>query len=151
MRARRHPAVRRSQNPGVGNDRYSVNIIARLLRRCTFCSITEHEGRITQSRSEDRYCRDRGDPRQDARLHRVISDSGSDGHMYRMACKDPKIESSLPPPVVRVSRRLAKIWGTDHIAAHQSVSQRRGAAGIKKVFVAFRTALRTSRCARRNT
>jgi radical SAM superfamily enzyme YgiQ (UPF0313 family) len=51
--------------------RFSVNIMRGCFGGCTFCSITEHEGRIIQSRSRSVHPqRDGRDPRPHARLHR---------------------------------------------------------------------------------
>ena len=76
--------------------RFSVNIMRGCFGGCTFCSITEHEGRIIQSRSED------SDPAEIEEIRDktpgftgIISDlGGPTANMYRLACKDEKIESA---------------------------------------------------------
>jgi radical SAM superfamily enzyme YgiQ (UPF0313 family) len=77
---------------------------------CTFCSITEHEGRIIQSRSEESILREIEAIRDKTPgFTGVISDlGGPTANMYRLACKDPEIESSLPPPELRLSGHLRK-------------------------------------------
>jgi radical SAM superfamily enzyme YgiQ (UPF0313 family) len=47
-----HPVLWRRENPGLGDDPHSVTIMRGCFGGCSFCSITEHEGRIIQSRSE---------------------------------------------------------------------------------------------------
>ena len=49
---RPHPAYGEAKIPAWEMIRFSVNIMRGCFGGCTFCSITEHEGRIIQSRSE---------------------------------------------------------------------------------------------------
>ncbi|NYY76684.1 hypothetical protein DMI62_09240 [Escherichia coli] len=48
-----HPAYGNARIPAYEMIRFSVNIMRGCFGGCSFCSITEHEGRIIQSRSED--------------------------------------------------------------------------------------------------
>ncbi|MFP5404034.1 MAG: YgiQ family radical SAM protein, partial [Gammaproteobacteria bacterium] len=48
-----HPSYGDAKIPAWEMIRFSVNIMRGCFGGCTFCSITEHEGRIIQSRSED--------------------------------------------------------------------------------------------------
>jgi uncharacterized radical SAM protein YgiQ len=103
---------------------------------CTFCSITEHEGRIIQSRSEESVLRE---VRQLSRMDGfsgVLTDlGGPTANMYKMACKDDKIESSC--------RRLSCVHPgicenlvTDHAPLIQLMKKVRSEKGIKRVFIA---------------
>lgn len=48
-----HPSYGKARIPAYEMIRFSVNIMRGCFGGCSFCSITEHEGRIIQSRSED--------------------------------------------------------------------------------------------------
>ena len=88
--------------------KFSVTILRGCFGGCSFCSITEHEGRIIQSRSETSILR------EIERIRDVtpgftgnISDlGGPTANMYRMACKTPRDRGGVPQAVVRVSRHL---------------------------------------------
>ena len=72
--------------------RFSVNIMRGCFGGCTFCSITEHEGRIIQSRSEDSIMREIEEIRDKVQgFTGVISDlGGPTANMYRIGCKSPR-------------------------------------------------------------
>ena len=55
---RPHPAYGEARIPAYEMIRFSVSIMRGCFGGCTFCSITEHEGRIIQSRSEDSVVRE---------------------------------------------------------------------------------------------
>jgi uncharacterized radical SAM protein YgiQ len=80
--------------------RFSVNIMRGCFGGCTFCSITEHEGRIIQSRSEDSVIREIEDIRDKVKgFTGVISDlGGPTANMYRIGCKSPEIEAACRKP-----------------------------------------------------
>ena len=117
--------------------RFSINIMRGCFGGCTFCSITEHEGRIIQSRSEASILKgDRGNPDQDARLHRhhLGPRLGPTANMYRMACKDQKDRIGLPPPFLRVSPASAKTWHRPR-PADPALPQGAGDPGRQKVLI----------------
>src|SRR5690606_8093556 len=91
-----HKAYADQNIPAYEMIRFSVNIMRGCFGGCTFCSITEHEGRIIQSRSEDSIIREIEAIRDTTPgFTGVISDlGGPTANMYRLACKDPEIESS---------------------------------------------------------
>src|SRR3546814_15614385 len=76
--------------------RFSVTIMRGCFGGCTFCSITEHEGRIIQNRSEASILREIEQIRdRTPGFTGVISDiGGPTANMYRMACKDAKIDAA---------------------------------------------------------
>jgi uncharacterized radical SAM protein YgiQ len=116
--------------------RFSINIMRGCFGGCTFCSITEHEGRIIQSRSEASILREIEEIRDKTPgFTGTISDlGGPTANMYRMACKDPKIESSC--------RRLSCVFpgicenlGTDHGPLIRLYRKARAIPGVKKVLI----------------
>jgi uncharacterized radical SAM protein YgiQ len=132
-----HPAYGKARNPAWEMIRFSVNIMRGCFGGCTFCSITEHEGRIIQSRSEDSVVREVEAIRdQTPGFTGNISDlGGPTANMYRLACKDEKIESAC--------RRLSCVYpdicgnlNTDHQPLISLYRRSRALPGIKRVFVA---------------
>ena len=116
--------------------RFSVNIMRGCFGGCTFCSITEHEGRIIQSRSEASILREIEEIRDKTPgFTGIISDlGGPTANMYRLACRDPEIESAC--------RRLSCVFpdicenmGTDHGPLVQLYRKARALPGIKKVLI----------------
>ncbi|QDF99692.1 YgiQ family radical SAM protein [Azoarcus sp. DD4] len=131
-----HPAYKGARIPAWDMIKFSVNIMRGCFGGCTFCSITEHEGRIIQSRSEQSILREIEEIRDkspDFKGH--ISDlGGPTANMYRMACKDPKIEQSC--------RRLSCVYpgicenlGTDHGPLIQIYRKARALPGIKRITI----------------
>ncbi|MFO8003491.1 YgiQ family radical SAM protein [Thioalkalivibrio sp.] len=132
-----HPAYGDARIPAWEMIRFSVNIMRGCFGGCSFCSITEHEGRIIQSRSEDSVLREVEEIRDRVEgFTGVISDlGGPTANMYRLACKDPEIESSC--------RRLSCVYpgicknlNTDHSALIGLYRKARALPGIKKVLIA---------------
>ena len=86
----------------------SVTIMRGCFGGCTFCSITEHEGRIIQNRSEASVLREIERVRdQTPGFSGVISDlGGPTANMYRLACKSPEIEAACRLPSLRAPGHL---------------------------------------------
>jgi uncharacterized radical SAM protein YgiQ len=131
-----HPSYGDAKIPAFEMIRFSINIMRGCFGGCTFCSITEHEGRIVQSRSEASILHEIEEIRDKAPgFTGVISDlGGPTANMYRLACKDPKIESSC--------RRLSCVFpdicpqmNTDHAPLIQLYRKARAVKGVKKVLV----------------
>jgi len=131
-----HPQYGSAKIPAWEMIRHSVNIMRGCFGGCTFCSITEHEGRIIQSRSEESVLQEIEAIRDKTPgFTGVISDlGGPTANMYRMACKSPEIESSC--------RRLSCVFpgicenlNTDHAPLIQLYRKARALPGIKKVLV----------------
>ena len=91
-----HPSYGKARIPAWEMIRFSINIMRGCFGGCTFCSITEHEGRIIQSRSEPSILREIEEIRDKTKgFTGTISDlGGPTANMYRLACKDKKIEES---------------------------------------------------------
>jgi len=117
--------------------RFSVNIMRGCFGGCTFCSITEHEGRIIQSRSEDSIIKEVEAIRDTTPgFTGVISDlGGPTANMYRLACNDKKIEASCRR-LSCVYPSICKNLGTDHTPLINLYKRARALPGIKKILIA---------------
>ncbi|KQV89886.1 YgiQ family radical SAM protein [Massilia sp. Root351] len=131
-----HPSYGKAHIPAWEMIRFSVNIMRGCFGGCTFCSITEHEGRIIQSRSEPSILREIEHIRDKTKgFTGTISDlGGPTANMYRLACKDKKIEESC--------RRLSCVYpsicvnlGTDHSKLIQLYRKARAIPGVKKILI----------------
>ncbi|MFO1193735.1 MAG: YgiQ family radical SAM protein [Rhodoferax sp.] len=116
--------------------RFSVNIMRGCFGGCTFCSITEHEGRIIQSRSEDSVIREVEEIRDKVRgFTGVISDlGGPTANMYRIGCRSPEIEAACRKPSC-VFPGICSNLNTDHSALIRLYRRARGLRGIKKILI----------------
>ncbi len=116
--------------------RFSVNIMRGCFGGCTFCSITEHEGRIIQSRSEDSVIQEVEDIRDKVKgFTGVISDlGGPTANMYRIGCKSPEIEAACRKPSC-VYPGICSNLNTDHSALIKMYRRARGLKGIKKILI----------------
>ncbi|WP_229467416.1 YgiQ family radical SAM protein [Massilia sp. Mn16-1_5] len=131
-----HPSYGKAHIPAWEMIRYSVNIMRGCFGGCTFCSITEHEGRIIQSRSEPSILREIELIRDTTKnFGGTITDlGGPTANMYRLACKEKSIEESC--------RRLSCVYpticsnlGTDHSKLIQLYRKARAIPGIKKILI----------------
>jgi uncharacterized radical SAM protein YgiQ len=115
----------------------SVTIMRGCFGGCTFCSITEHEGRIIQSRSEKSILQEVERVRdQTPGFTGTISDlGGPTANMYRLACKDRKIEAACRKPSC-VYPTICDNLGTDHQPLIKLYRKARKIKGVKKVLVA---------------
>ena len=116
--------------------RFSVNIMRGCFGGCTFCSITEHEGRIIQSRSEASVLREIEDIRDKVKgFTGVISDlGGPTANMYRLGCKSPEIEAACRKPSC-VFPGICSNLTTDHGPLIQMYRKARTLKGIKKILI----------------
>ena len=131
-----HPGYKQAKIPAWEMIRHSINIMRGCFGGCTFCSITEHEGRIIQSRSEDSIIREIETIRDNVPgFTGHISDlGGPTANMYELKCKSKKIESAC--------RRLSCVYpdicknlNTDHKPLINLYKRARKLPGIKKIFV----------------
>jgi len=103
---------------------------------CTFCSITAHQGRIIQSRSKASVLSELTRMGQDASFSGVVSDiGGPTANMYRMACKDPKIEAACRLPSC-VFPEICPNLNTSHDDLIRLYRKVREVKGVKRVMVA---------------
>ncbi len=133
---RPHQVYQNAKIPAWEMIRFSVNIMRGCFGGCTFCSITEHEGRIIQSRSEASILKEVEEIRDKVEgFTGVISDlGGPTANMYRMACKSETIEKSC--------RKLSCVYpgicenlNTDHSSLIQLYRKARAIKGVKKILV----------------
>jgi len=134
---RPHPAYGNVDIPAYKMIRFSVAIQRGCFGGCTFCSITEHEGRIIQSRSEDSVIREIEQVRDTTPgFTGVISDlGGPTANMYRLACKSREVEAACRRPSC-VFPAVCPNLNTDHSALIGLYRRARELPGIKKVLIA---------------
>jgi uncharacterized radical SAM protein YgiQ len=132
-----HPIYKGQEIPAYKMIRFSVNIMRGCFGGCTFCSITEHEGRIIQNRSHESILNEIEEIRDKVPgFTGVISDlGGPTANMYRIACKSPEIEKSC--------RKLSCVYpeichnlNTDHSSLTELYRKARKTKGVKKVMIA---------------
>ncbi len=131
-----HPSYGRAKIPAYEMIRFSIAIQRGCFGGCTFCSITEHEGRIIQSRSEDSVIREIETIRDTVPgFTGVISDlGGPTANMYRLACKSREIESSCRR-LSCVYPTICKNLNTDHAPLVRLYRRAREVPGVKKVLI----------------
>ena len=132
-----HPMYEGANIPAYEMIKTSVNIMRGCFGGCTFCSITEHEGRIIQSRSEESILKEVEDIRDKVPgFTGTISDlGGPTANMYKLTCKSPEILSNC--------RRLSCVYPgicknliTDHSPTTQLYRKTRAIKGVKTVAIA---------------
>ena len=132
-----HPVYRGARIPAYEMIRFSVNIMRGCFGGCTFCSITEHEGRIIQNRSEASILREVEAIRDTVPgFTGVISDlGGPTANMYRIACRSREIEAACRKPSC-VFPGICPNLNTDHSALTRLYRDARQLPGIKKILIA---------------
>lgn len=134
---RPHPCYGDARIPAYDMIKTSVNIMRGCFGGCTFCSITEHEGRIIQSRSEESILREIGKIRdQVPGFTGTISDlGGPTANMYKLNCKSQEIQKNC--------RRLSCVYpticqhlNTDHKPTTELYRKARKVPGVKRVAIA---------------
>ena len=132
-----HPSYGDARIPAWEMIRFSVNIMRGCFGGCSFCSITEHEGRIIQSRSQESILKEIEEIRDrvDGFTGAISDLGGPTANMYRMACKDRKTES--------VCRRLSCVYpdicknlNTSHESLIELYRKAREIPGVKKISIA---------------
>ncbi len=132
-----HPVYGEARIPAYEMIQHSINIMRGCFGGCTFCSITEHEGRVIQSRSESSILREVEAIRDKSPVFTgVISDlGGPTANMWRLGCKDAETESKC--------RRLSCVYpsicsnlNTDQTPLVSLYRKAREKEGVKKVLIA---------------
>jgi uncharacterized radical SAM protein YgiQ len=134
---RPHPFYGEAKIPAYEMIRFSVTIQRGCFGGCTFCSITEHEGRIIQNRSTDSILREVETIRDHVPgFTGVISDlGGPTANMYRLACKSREVEAACRRPSC-VFPGICPNLNTDHKPLIELYQRARELPGIKKVLIA---------------
>ena len=132
-----HPSYGNKKIPAWEMIRHSVTIMRGCFGGCSFCSITEHEGRIIQSRSEKSILKEIETIRDKTEgFTGIISDiGGPTANMYRMRCKDEETEALCRRPSC-VYPDICKNLDTSHDPLIQLYRKAREIKGIKKIMVA---------------
>ncbi|MFZ1869749.1 MAG: YgiQ family radical SAM protein [Steroidobacteraceae bacterium] len=132
-----HPTYGDANIPAYKMIRFSVAIQRGCFGGCTFCSITEHEGRIIQSRSARSIVREVETIRDEVPgFTGVISDlGGPTANMYRLACRSREIESACRRPSC-VYPGICPNLDTDHAPLIDLYRKVRELPGIRKVLIA---------------
>jgi len=132
-----HPSYGDARLPAWEMIRFSVNVMRGCFGGCTFCSITEHEGRIIQNRSSESILKEIEAIRDKVKgFTGVISDlGGPTANMYRIACKSTAIEAACRKPSC-VYPGICPNLNTDHSALTQLYRDARNIKGVKKVLIA---------------
>ena len=114
----------------------SVTVMRGCFGGCTFCSITAHQGRIIQSRSQESVLKEVRKMAADPEFAGVISDvGGPTANMYQMRCTRPEVEAKCKR-LSCVHPSICKLLGTDHGPLVELLKRARTEPGIRKVLVA---------------
>lgn len=134
---RPHPDYGDAKIPAYDMIKTSVNIMRGCFGGCTFCSITEHEGRVIQSRSEESILKEIKDIRDKVPgFTGSISDlGGPTANMYRLNCKDSVIQANCKR-LSCVFPTICKSLETDHSPTTQLYRKARKIPGIKRILIA---------------
>ena len=131
-----HPAHQGERIPAYEMIRFSVTILRGCFGGCSFCSITEHEGRIIQNRSEESILREVAELKKLPGFTGAVSDlGGPTANMYRLACKSREIEAACRKPSC-VWPDVCPNLGTSHKPLTQIYRKARAIPGIKKIAIA---------------
>jgi uncharacterized radical SAM protein YgiQ len=131
-----HPSYDGARIPAYETVKHSIVTMRGCFGGCTFCSITEHEGRVIQSRSADSVLREvRALSRMEGFKGTISDLGGPTANMYKMTCKDEKTESAC--------RRLSCVHPgicenllTDHDPLIDLMKKVRKEKGVKRVYIA---------------
>jgi uncharacterized radical SAM protein YgiQ len=133
---RPHPSYGGERIPAFDTVKESVVTMRGCFGGCTFCSITEHEGRIIQSRSAESVLREVRALTRMQGFSGVLSDvGGPTANMYQLACKDSKIEAACRR-LSCVHPRVCENLGTDHGPLVDLLGRVREEPGVRHVFIA---------------
>ncbi|MEZ8968356.1 YgiQ family radical SAM protein [Vibrio breoganii] len=132
-----HPMYGKAKIPAYDMIKTSVNIMRGCFGGCSFCSITEHEGRIIQNRSQESILNELEEIRDKVPgFTGTISDlGGPTANMYRLGCSIPKAEATCRRPSCVFPGICSKL-NTDHKHTIDLYRAARKVPGVKKVMIA---------------
>ncbi len=131
-----HPSYGKRKIPAYTVVKDSVQIMRGCFGGCTFCSITAHEGRIIQSRSQESVIGEVRRMSEEKSFSGVVSDiGGPTANMYQMRCTKPEVEA-ICRRLSCVHPTICKLLGTDHGPLIDLMKKSRQVEGVKKVMVA---------------
>lgn len=134
---RPHPVYGDAHIPAYEMIKTSVNIMRGCFGGCTFCSITEHEGRVIQSRSHESVLKEIEQIRDVVPgFTGTISDlGGPTANMYHLQCKDDDVQANCRR-LSCVYPTICKSLDTDHTPTTELYRKARKLPGVKRVMVA---------------
>ena len=122
--------------PAFETVKHSVVLMRGCFGGCTFCSITEHEGRVIQNRSADSVLREVRALRRMGDFRGTITDlGGPTANMYQMKCRSPEVESRCRR-LSCVHPKVCENLVTDHGPLIDVMQRVRAEDGVKHVFIA---------------
>lgn len=131
-----HPAYGKARIPAYDMVKFSVNVMRGCFGGCTFCAITEHQGKAIQSRSRESVLAEVEEMTQLPGFKGVLSDlGGPTANMYRMTCSEPEVEKTCRRHSC-VHPSICKLLTTDHAPIKRLMRDVRKVDGVKKVLVA---------------
>jgi uncharacterized radical SAM protein YgiQ len=131
-----HPAYGKAKIPAWDMIKNSIIIERGCFGGCTFCSITEHEGRIIQRRSKESILREVESLTEMPGFTGVVSDlGGPTANMYGLQCKSREIEAACRKPSC-VFPDVCPNLLTDHGELIDLYKGAREIPGVKKVLIA---------------
>ena len=135
-RRRPHPRYRGEPVPAHAMIKDSITIMRGCFGGCTFCSITMHEGRIIQSRSQESILKEVERVAADEDFKGTISDlGGPTANMYEMRCTRPDVEA-ICRRLSCIHPKICPLLGTSHKPTIELLRKARAVKGVKHVFVA---------------
>ena len=133
---RPHPSYGAARIPAFEVVEHSVQIMRGCFGGCTFCSITAHEGRIIQSRSQESVITEIKLLAAQPGFKGTVSDiGGPTANMYQMRCTRPEVEAKCRR-LSCVHPTVCKLLGTDHGPLKSLMREARTVEGVKRVLVA---------------
>ncbi|WP_257453934.1 YgiQ family radical SAM protein [Archangium lipolyticum] len=130
-----HPMYK-ERIPAYETVKHSIVLMRGCFGGCSFCSITEHEGRVIQSRSAESVLREVRALRRMGDFRGTITDlGGPTANMYKLKCKSPDIESKCRK-LSCVHPGVCENLQTDHGPLIDLMKQVREEPGVKHVFIA---------------
>jgi len=131
-----HPSYDGARIPAWDMVKFSVNVMRGCFGGCTFCAITEHQGKAIQSRSKESVLQEVRDMTAIPGFTGVLSDlGGPTANMYKMTCGDPQVEKTCRRPSC-VHPTICKLLVTDHTPIKELMRDVRKVEGVKKVLIA---------------
>jgi len=131
-----HPMYGEAKIPAWEQIRFSVTIMRGCAAGCSFCCITEHQGRDVVSRSEASVLREIESLRNVPGWTGVVSDiGGATANMWHMVCTDETWHARCRRASC-VYPSVCEKFGTDHGPLIQLMRKARELPGVKRAFVA---------------
>ncbi len=131
-----HPMYGADSVPAFETVKHSVVLMRGCFGGCTFCSITEHEGRVIQNRSAESVLKEIRELRRMGDFRGTVTDlGGPTANMYKLKCKSPEIEAKCRK-LSCVHPGVCENLGTDHGPLVKLMRDVRKEEGVKHVFIA---------------